>query len=43
MAGSNYEKMLFFLSYVSIAAGEDVVAATYTPEELALIRKSLEN
>lgn len=40
---SNYEKMLFFLSYVSIAAGEDVVAATYTPEELALIRKSLEN
>ena len=32
-----YDKFLFFLSYVSKAAGEDVVAATYTPGELALI------
>ena len=29
--------------YVSRAAGEDVVAATYTPEELALIEESLKN
>ncbi len=33
----------FFLSYVSKAAGEDVVAATYTPGELALIGESLRN
>ena len=38
-----YDKFLFFLSYVSRAAGEDVVAATYTPEELALIEESLKN
>lgn len=38
-----YEKFRFFLSCVSKAAGEDVVAATYTPEELALIERSLEN
>lgn len=36
-------KFLFFLSYVSKAAGEDVVAATYTPGELALIEESLRN
>ena len=38
-----YDKFLFFLSYVSKAAGEDVVAATYTPGELALIEESLRN
>ena len=38
-----YDKFLFFLSYVSRAAGEDVVAAAYTPEELALIEESLKN
>ena len=38
-----YDKLLFFLSYVSEAAGEDVVAATYTSEELELIRRSLES
>lgn len=38
-----YDKLLFFLSYVSKAAGEDVVAATYTPEEMDLIRRSLES
>ena len=37
------DKFLFFLSYVSKAAGEDVVAATYTPGELALIEESLRN
>ena len=38
-----YDKLLFFLSHVSEAAGEDVVAATYTSEELELIRRSLES
>ncbi|OKY92836.1 MAG: hypothetical protein BHV65_12510 [Alistipes sp. 58_9_plus] len=40
---TSYDKFLFFLSYVSKAAGEDVVAATYTPGELALIEESLRN
>lgn len=39
----DYDKFLYFLSHVSAAAGEDVVQATYTPEELELIRESLEN
>lgn len=37
-----YDKMMFFLKYVSDAAGEDVVAATYTPEELQLIKEGFE-
>ncbi len=36
-----YDKMLFFLSYVSKAAGEDVTKTCYTAEELELIRQSL--
>lgn len=38
---TSYDKMLYFLSKVSEAAGEDVVQATYTPEELKLIEESL--
>lgn len=38
---TSYDKMLYFLSKVSEAAGEDVVKATYTPEELKLIEESL--
>lgn len=40
---TDYDKLLYFLSHVSAAAGEDVVRTTYAPEELTLIRKSLEN
>ena len=40
---NDYDKFLYFLSHVSAAADEDVVRATYMPEELALIKKSLEN
>lgn len=40
---SSYEKFLYFLSHVSAAAGEDVTKTCYTPEELNLIEKSLEN
>ena len=40
---NDYEKFLYFLSHVSMAAGEDVVQTTYTPKELALIKESLEN
>ena len=38
---TDFQKMMFFLGCVSEAAGEDVVAATYTPEELRLIEESL--
>lgn len=38
---TDYDKFLFFLSHVSKAAGEDVVVATYTSGELALIEQSL--
>lgn len=38
-----YDKFRFFLTFVSKAAGTDVVAATYTPVELNLIEKSLED
>ncbi len=37
---STLEKVEFFLSHVSKAAGEDVLAATCTPEEIELIKKS---
>ena len=37
----DYEKMLFFLKYVSAAAGEDVTETCYTPQELKLIEQSL--
>ncbi len=40
--GGDWERFLFFLSYVSRAAGEDVTA-TYTPDELRLIEESLKN
>lgn len=40
---NDYDKFLYFLSHVSAAADEDVVRTTYMPEELALIKKSLEN
>lgn len=39
---SPYEKLMYFLSHVSAAAGEDVTKTCYTPEELKLIEKSLE-
>lgn len=35
------EAVMFFLSVVSEAAGEDVTTTCYTPEELSIIRKSL--
>ena len=37
----DYQKMLFFLSHVSQAAGEDVTTTCYTKEELRLIEESL--
>ena len=37
----DYEKMLFFLKYVSDAAGEDVIKTCYTPQEMKLIEQSL--
>lgn len=37
----DWERFLHFLSFVSKAAGEDVLKTTYTPEELALIEESL--
>lgn len=40
---NSYDKMLFFLSHVSAAAGEDVTVTCYTPEELRLIEESLKN
>lgn len=40
---NDYDKFLYFLSYVSEAAGEDVVQTTYTPQELTLIKESLIN
>lgn len=40
---NDYDKFLYFLSHVSAVADEDVVRTAYMPEELALIRKSLEN
>ncbi|MDE6858657.1 MAG: M60 family metallopeptidase [Alistipes sp.] len=36
-----YDKMLYFLSFVSEAAGEDVTVTCYAPGELELIRESL--
>ncbi|WP_108821144.1 M60 family metallopeptidase [Dysgonomonas sp. Marseille-P4361] len=38
---TSYEKLLYFLSHVSEAAGEDVVITCYTPEEMKLIEQSL--
>ena len=35
------EAVMFFLSVVSEAAGEDVTTTCYTPQELEIIRKSL--
>ncbi len=37
----DYEKFLFFLKYVSEAAGEDVTVTCYTEKELRLIEESL--
>lgn len=37
-----FDKMMLFLEHVSDAAGEDVVAATYTPEEIKLIKEGFE-
>lgn len=37
----DWNKFLFFLSYVSKAAGENVLETTYTPRELRLIEESL--
>ena len=39
----SWNKFLFFLSYVSKAAGENVLETTYTAEELKLIEESLKN
>lgn len=38
---SDFDKLMFFLSHVSKAAGEDVVAATYTPQEIELIKQGM--
>lgn len=38
---TDYEKLKFFLKYVSDAAGEDVTKTCYTAEELHLIEESL--
>ena len=37
----DFDKLMFFLSHVSKAAGEDVVAATYTPQEIELIKQGM--
>lgn len=38
----SFDKMMLFLEHVSDAAGEDVVAATYTPKEIELIKEGFE-
>lgn len=38
---NDYDKLLYFLSHVSKAAGEDVVKTCYTEQEMALIEESL--
>lgn len=40
---SGFDKFMFFLKHVSDAAGEDVVAATYTEEEIRLIKEGMGN